>query len=125
MCFILDILTMRNKISDEHMCMINDQNHKTAIAKEWAIVKTLCRSSHRQYALPGAFINETPPAGFRNLPLVLGYAVLDEVLSILKSQGSFTCKSWMLGAKMQAAEKVLPWQNYALVKAGKDARNGL
>src|SRR5690242_9378678 len=105
--------------------MINDQNQKNTIANEWTTVKTFCRSSHRQYAIPGAFINETPPTGFRNLPLVLGYAVLDEVLSILINQGLFTCKSWMLGAKMQVAEKVLPWQNYSLVKAGKDARNDL
>ena len=31
----------------------------------------------------------------------------------------------MLGPKLEASKTVLPWQNYALVDAGKTARNDL
>jgi hypothetical protein len=105
--------------------VISYQNQKNEIAQEWATVKRLCRGGHGSIVRGGTFVQFNPPEGFRNLPLVLGYAVLDQVLNILISEGLFSCNSWMLGPKMEASETVLPWHNYALVDAGKAARNRL
>ena len=73
----------------------------------------------------GIMINETRPEDSYNLPLILAYAVLDQVLSELRDQGEFTCKAWQLGKKMPASQNALPWQDYDLVKSGKNARNDL
>jgi hypothetical protein len=70
-------------------------------------------------------MNETPPESFYNLPLVLAYAILDEVLSALIAQGVFACRDWKLGSKMVASKTKLAWQNYLLVDSGKTARNEL
>ena len=105
--------------------MIRDQNEKDEIAKEWTTVKSLRRGGHGSIVRGGTFVQFNPPEGFRNLPLVLGYAVLDQVLDILISEGVFSCSSWMLGSKMEASETVLPWQNHTLVDAGRAARNEL
>ena len=78
----------------------------------------------------GVYINETPPEEFFNLPLVLAYALLDEVLAELIGQGVFVCSPRgkapaLLGAKMSASKGALPWIDYAAVEAGKEARNEL
>jgi hypothetical protein len=109
--------------------MIADQTTRDNICEEWAAVRKLCAGSHRQAIIGGAggavFVNETPLESFYNLPLVLAFAVLDEVLDALIAQGIFSCRSWMLGAKMTASKGAVPWQNYALVEQGKTARNEL
>ncbi len=69
--------------------MINDPTVRADIAKQWAAVKTLCRDSHRQAMVGSVFINETPPEELYNLPLVLAYAVLDQVFDALIDQGTF------------------------------------
>jgi hypothetical protein len=69
--------------------MINDPAVQSDIAQQWAAIRSLCRGSHRQYMVPGAFINETPPEKFYNLPFVLAYAVLDQVFDALMNQGTF------------------------------------
>ena len=106
----------------------SDSAVKSDIARQWTALRKLCRSSHRQGIAPGVFINETPPEEIYNLPLVLAYAVLDEVLSALISQGTFACRDWTLGAKMGASSKPgsgLQWKDYDLVARGKEARNDL
>jgi hypothetical protein len=106
--------------------MIRNSKVKVEIAQDWAVVRKLCEGSHRQALIPGGFyINETRPEDSYNLPLVLGYAVLDRVLSELRDQRAFSCKAWQLGKKMAASQNVLPWRNYDLVNAGKEARNNL
>jgi hypothetical protein len=106
--------------------VIYDEDEKEEIVKAWMTVKALSKSSHRQSVIPGGgVISETPPEGFRNLPLVLAYAVLEEILNGLRRQGIFTCGSDKLGAKMDASMDVLPWQDYGLVKTGREARNQL
>jgi len=107
--------------------MIADPNIRAEIAQEWQTVQTLCRPD-RTYVAGGpapVIITEAASDEHYNLPLVLAYAVLDEVLDALIAQGVFSCKSWMLGAKMAASKAALPWQNYALVDQGKTARNDL
>jgi hypothetical protein len=101
---------------------------RAEVARDWAAVTTLCAGSHRQSQTEGGlFINESPPESFYNLPFVLAYAILDQVLANLIDQGAISChtKRPMLGEKMEASKSVIPWQNYALVDAGKTARNEL
>ena len=110
---------------DKHM--IRDATAKADIAQQWTAVKAFCRGSHRQSIIAGgAFVNETPPEDFCNLPFVLAYAVLDQVLTELMDQGTFPRPSGprpMLGQKMSASRTHLPWTDSKLVKDGKDARN--
>jgi hypothetical protein len=108
--------------------MIADRNVKSEIAQEWAALRRLCAASHRQYQSEGGpFINETPPESFYNLPFLLAYAVLDQVLGELIDQGTFQCQKRrpLLGDKMTASLNALPWQDYASVDSGKTARNEL
>jgi len=106
--------------------MIRDPQIKSEIVKEWNGVRKLQQSFITKHLLPGyGIINEFIPDEFHNLPFVLAFAVLDEVLTQLRDQGDFKCKSSFLGPKMEASQSHLPWQNYDLVNSGKKARNRL
>ena len=76
--------------------------------------------------LPG-FGTFTAPSRevYHNLPLVLAYAVLDQVLNELRDQGTFTSQTQKMGDKMNASRKALPWQDYKSVDDGREARNNL
>lgn len=64
--------------------MIRDPQARSEIAQEWTAVRKLCASSHRQWrSSGGSFIIETPPESLYNLPFLLAYAVLDQVLGEL------------------------------------------
>jgi len=92
------------------------------------VVRKFCASSHRQWLIPGdGVINETPPEDFYNLPFLLAYAVLDQVLDELMDQGVFQCvqKRPFLGDKMVVSRNRLPWLDYDLVDLGRKARNDL
>lgn len=71
--------------------MINDPTVRSDIAQQWAAVKLLSWGSRRAFPIPGAGgdINVMPPEEFYNLPFVLDYAVLDQVLDELTGQGTF------------------------------------
>jgi len=97
---------------------------KSETAQQWQTICNLCKPSHRQYQVGDSFINETRPEDSYNLPFVLAYSLLDQVLSELKDAGVFS-SSWMLGAKMAASRPHLPWKDYDLVNTGKEARNDL
>lgn len=106
--------------------MIRNMVVKSDIARQWVALRTLCLGSHRSSGTPVGFINETPPEEFYNLPFVLAYAVLDQVLDELIDQGAFKKprgRRPMLGAKMTASAADLQWTDYDLVAKGKDARN--
>jgi hypothetical protein len=107
--------------------MILDMAVKSDIARQWVALRSLCRGSHRTSAVPGGYINETPPDEFYNLPFVLAYAVLDQVLDELMDQGALQKPKGrpMLGAKMAASKADLQWTDYDLVAVGKVARNAL
>lgn len=106
--------------------MIRDPQIKSEIVKEWDGVRKLQQSFLTAHLLPGfGIINEVIPDEFHNLPFVLAFAVLDEVLTQLRDQGHFKCKSSLLGPKMRASRRRLPWQNYDLVNSGRKARNRL
>ena len=106
--------------------MIRDAVTKSEIVRDWAVLRKLSSAVHRSWMSGGGdFINETRPEDSYNLPFLLAYAVLDQVLSELTAQGDFSCKSWKLGEKMAASRSRLPWQDYDTVQAGKEARNKL
>ena len=72
------------------------------------------------------FINETPPSEFYNLPLILAFGVLDEVLGELANQGVFSCRQGaLLGEKMTRSQSILPWVDYAAVERAKNLRNAV
>jgi hypothetical protein len=60
-----------------------------------------------------------------NLPFLHAYSVLNDTLQQLASEGKFTCKSIFLGKLLAESEKVLPWNDFALIKSGVDRRNDL
>jgi hypothetical protein len=74
------------------------------------------------------YVNETPPESFYNVPFMLAYAVLDQVLTEFMHQGIFKCRDRnrsMLGEKMNASRPSVRWQDYDLIEKGKFARNEL
>ena len=75
--------------------------------------------------LHGVIIDERRESEFYNLPFVLAYAALDQVLAELINQGTFQCagKTPQLGKKMKASQKVVPWQEYKNIINGKKERN--
>ena len=110
-----------------HDFMITDPKILASIRSQWRVVKRFCESSHVQYMSPsGAYINETPPERFFNLPLILAFSVLDQVLKELIQQGSVPRPNGgLLGAKMKSARSAIAWQNYNYVECGKDERNAV
>jgi hypothetical protein len=108
--------------------MIKDPSILASIREQWTVVTRFCSGSHRQSQIPGgAFINETPPESFVNLPLLLAYAVLDQILDELIAQGSVPKPGVrpFLGAKMAASRSAITWQDYVCVECGKDRRNDI
>jgi len=109
--------------------MIIDPAILLLIREQWAAVARLRQGSHRQAMIPGGpFFNETPPESFFNLPLILAFGVLDQVLDEFIQQGFMQRppgRRPMLGDKMKVAKTAVPWQNYPLVEAGKTDRNAL
>jgi hypothetical protein len=108
--------------------MIRDKNVVAQIVQEWATIRSLVHWSRSYIGSGGVFINETPPDEFYNLPLVLAYSTLDDVLGQFINEGSFPCRKpgcFKLGEKMESAKHAIKWLNYALVNQGRDARNGL
>lgn len=107
--------------------MIQDQAVLSDIHQQWAVVREFCSPSHRSYAVAAgagvAYINETPPESFYNLPLLLAYSVLDQVLDQLILERVFACKDRRLGVKMSASKGSLAWKDFATVDVGRERRN--
>jgi hypothetical protein len=113
--------------------MIHDPTVKGEIEKEWTTIAYLT-NYNRSYVVGSAggaaYINETPPETFYNLPLVLAYAALDDVLAQFIVEGVFRClkkngNCFNLGDKMDSAKEAISWVNFDLVKEGREARNDL
>jgi hypothetical protein len=102
---------------------------KTAeIVQSWKAIHDLCARGDRGYSIPAAgYFHVSYPAAYYNLPFVLAYAVLDDVLSEMIEDGIFTCPGNrpLLGRKMRKSCKTLAWQDYLLVERGRFARNDL
>lgn len=107
--------------------MIRDPAARAEILQQWGAVRKLC-SSDRCRLIPGVgYVQESPPESFYNLPFLLAYATLDQVLSQMIDEGIVTCpkRRPMLGDKMAASATAIPWQGYCVLEAGRIARNAL
>jgi hypothetical protein len=106
--------------------MILDQVILADLRHQWQSVMQLTHNSTRVYQSLEAGIMQEPPPSFFNLPLVLAYAVLDQVLSELVEQRTIPRPAKrQLGARMTVSLSVLAWLDYALVDKGREARNAL
>ena len=108
--------------------MIKDIETKKDINKQWATIKKLCSFSHRQYQISEMCINETRSLESYNLPFVLSFSVLDQVLEILMVEGNFNCSKnhrHGLDCRMKSSKGKLEWKNFCLALIGKEHRNCL
>lgn len=105
--------------------MIIDPVAKNEILQNWKGLIKLKNSFHTMYLTKGGLVSNSTPQEFYNLPFMLAYTVLDEVLEQLKNEGVFSCNTWMLGPKMKKSRNKIPWKNYDLVNSGKGSRNDL
>jgi hypothetical protein len=107
--------------------VIKDQNVRAEIAQEWRSVRALV-NWHRGHASPGGYILEKPPDKFYNLPLVLAYAVLDDVLAQMINEHIFKCSKnngncFNLGDKMKSSIGMLAWIDYTTIDDVRKKRN--
>lgn len=58
-----------------------------------------------------------------NLPFIQAFSVLNDILLRLREEGHFKCKSFFLGALLNASKKVLEWIDFELILEGVDRRN--
>jgi hypothetical protein len=110
--------------------MILDEGVLADIREQWAVVRRFSDPdySHQEIPIAGAGIVAMPPApdDFFNLPLVLAFSVLEQVLDQLKAQGDVPATRNMLGVKMEASKRAgIPWLDYPAVEAGRNDRNDL
>jgi hypothetical protein len=111
--------------------MIKDQNIRAEIKQGWDAVRALTGWSSGGVAsggCGGVLIVQTPPEQFYNLPLVLAYSVLDDVLGQMIIENIFKCAKkngycYNLGDKMQSSKGNIMWKDYATVNDGRNRRN--
>lgn len=95
-----------------------------SFGEQWAVIQRFCSGSHRQWMARGGLIQETPPDEFYNLPVVLAYSLLDEVLTGLETHGKYSAPPRaMLKAKMHASRSSLNWQDFNAVDRAREQRN--
>ncbi len=107
--------------------MIRDATALAEIRQSWAGVEVLrSRLQVSAFASVGALggtFSFVLANAAHNLPFIHAYAVLNDVLEQLADEGHFSCKSIFLGELLKKSEKVLPWQDFALVSTGAGLRN--
>jgi hypothetical protein len=107
--------------------MIKDPAVSQEIKDQWAAIQKLIVWNNT-LCVGFVMFTSTPPDEFYNLPLVLAYCTLDDVLGQFITEGTVTCTQrscFFLGAKMKSAEKQITWIDYALIDKGLTARNDL
>jgi hypothetical protein len=73
----------------------------------------------------GAFTAPALAGVVYNLPLLLAYDVLADVLRASRKQGDFRCKSAFLGPMMKASRNELDWVDWDVLRNGVDLRNAV
>ncbi len=73
----------------------------------------------------GAFTGPALGGIVYNLPLLLAYDVLGQVLRALRDQGEFECKSNFLGPLVEASKTRIPWIDWQKIRTGVDLRNAV
>ena len=106
--------------------MIKDPSELTRLQTEWAGVQ---RMRDRMKLLltatfaSGAFTAPALGDVVYNLPLLLAFDVLRQVLVALKDEGAFTCRTSQLGPLVDAAKSALPWRDWQEIRDGVRRRN--
>lgn len=107
--------------------MIRDSITLAEVQSGWAGVEVLRERLQRSaFASQGVIAGSFPFSlanAAHNLPFIHAFAVLNDVLEQLASEGHFSCKSHFLGALLAKSEKALPWCDYMLISAGLKLRN--
>lgn len=103
-------------------CVITAQS-RSEVTRDWEAVRKLCAGSPQYFIPSGQIINVSTPEDFYNLPFLLAYGVLEQALKKLIEHKPEKDKplSW----RMEISKNHLTWQNYAVVDAGRIARNDL
>src|SRR5258706_9829405 len=106
--------------------MIQDAQARSDIVAAWATIRHLSKTGN-SVMLPPSYPSffERWPVALINLPLVLAYCSLEDVLDQLVVERHFSCQSSKLWPMMIASRSALPWQDYAQVDTGRKARNKL
>lgn len=96
------------------------------VVAQWRAVRKLCAEPGASL-IPGAGLVQHPVTiGFRNLPLVLAYAVLEQVLEALAKQSTFEARTGArLAELMNASRTAIPWTMFEYVDFGRERRNDL
>ena len=107
--------------------MIRDAKTLSELRKSWpgveALRSRLQRSAFASVGVVGGTFPATLADAAHNLPFVHAYAVLNEALVQLADEGHFARKGILLGELIKRSRKVLPWQDFALIRTGVKHRN--
>jgi hypothetical protein len=107
--------------------VIQDARALSEVRKNWAGVETLrSRLQTSAFTAVGVVGGRFPFAladAAHNLPFVHAYAVLNDTLLQLATEGHFTCKSIFLGELLKKSKAALQWQDFVVVSAGAARRN--
>jgi len=103
------------------------EEEKADIVQMWRTVRKLCKPSlGGVFLADGSLFCQTRPEDSYDLPFVLAYAVLDQVLQAYETAGLFTCRKYpTLGSRMEASRSCLSWIAYDVIWHGKEARDEL
>jgi len=109
--------------------MIKDASTLSDIRAQWNAVRTLASRGATGAQIPGGPYVNFPPkdSRFYNLPFLLAYATLEQVLELLAYEGTIPPpkEKPTLHTRMNASQSHLPWQSFATVDEGKRRRNAL
>jgi hypothetical protein len=109
------------------MALISDPAVRAELASEWDGVVRM--RERMQTLVTGTFAfgaGITAPgvaSVVYNLPLLLAFDVLRQVLLAARDQGLFSCRSNHVGPLMDAGERAIPWLEWAELRAGVRRRN--
>jgi len=108
--------------------MVTDTPELENLRQEWAGVRrmlqrvqSLCLTTFADAAIAATAL----PKIVYNLPLLLAFDVLRQVLRQLRNEGKFTCPQSQLGSLVEASKAALPWLDWQAVRDGVHRRNGV
>ena len=106
--------------------MITNADALTQVQSEWAGVRRM-RDRMKLLLMAtfagGAFTAPALSTVVYNLPLLLAFDVLNQVLMQLRDEGQFSCSRNQLGPLVDASKIPLPWLDWQAVRDGVRRRN--
>jgi hypothetical protein len=110
--------------------MISNAQARAEFSQQWATIAFMKSHNRSRIIGGGGLDNETAPDEFYNLPLVLAYCTLDNVLGRMNVERRFICKKkngncFQLSDKLKSAKNNIPWLDYEKIIEGKKARDDL